>query len=246
MKKDLSSFIAHDNQYVVNDVEVENTLQIIKKYDDDKVFENQGFDRALGLFPNRNLHIDIGSGTGWLLRKTSPLFEKVIGIEPSKAATNVSSRILKDNQNIEYINEDMVDAILKMQLKSPAFFTTSIVLSHIKDFHVSNLLEVLNSAPEGSTLYFYENYDTPISHRHWYIRNRNWWSSQLPNWDLSFFDIQNDIYKSGIFGKCVGAQNVKSFYRMTLVQNISWIMRKYTNNAIKILNKLFKLKIKLR
>ena len=31
--------------------------------------------------------MDIGSGTGWLLGKTAPLFKKVIGVEPSEAAT---------------------------------------------------------------------------------------------------------------------------------------------------------------
>lgn len=246
MKKDLSSYVAHNEQYVVNDIEINNTLRVIQKYDQLDTFKNQGFERALSLFQHRDVHIDIGSGTGWLLRKTAPIFSKVIGIEPSKAATDVSSKILKDFQNIEYINEDMVDALIKLGQTTPAFVTSSIVFSHIKNFHVANFLKELDKLPDGSNLYFYENYGTNISHKHWYIRSKYWWARNLPNWDITFFDIPNNGYTSGIFGSRVGANKVKSNYKMSFLQSITWQANGIINKIIKLINKISKSKIRLR
>ncbi len=218
----MNSYIKHNLEYEINDVTLDHTFETIKKYDEINMFEKQGFISALQNFEHRNLHVDIGSGTGWLIGKTAPIFKKVIGIEPSVTATNASNKVFSDFKNIEYINEDMVDAIKKIEFISPAFFTSSIVFSHIKDYHVSNFLKELNSAPKNSTLYFFENYDTNIHHPFWYIRNKEWWAKRLPNWQLSFIGISNEEYKSGIFGVCVGKENITNTYTLSAKENVKW------------------------
>lgn len=244
MKKDLNSYIKHNSQYVVNDITAENTLETIKKYDALNMFEKQGFAEALKKFDHRKLHIDIGSGTGWLIGKTAPLFEKVIGIEPSKAATHASSLVFSNFKNIEYINEDMVDALKEMKASgkisaatSPIFFTSSIVFCHIKNFHVANFLRELNDMPVGSTFHFFENYDTNIHHAFWYVRNKEWWASRLPNWQLTFMDIPNEEYKSGIFGACVGKEHVTNTYALSFAQRMAWHISGITNLAKKAVRK---------
>lgn len=238
MKKDLNSYIAHNAQYEVNDITEKNTLNTIKKYDALQLYERQGFVSAIEKFSHRKLHIDIGSGTGWLLRKTAPVFEKVIGIEPSKTATQASSKALSQYSNIEYINEDMVDALKVINITEPAFFTSAIVFSHIKNFHVTNFLNELDNAPAGSTLYFFENYDTNIQHPFWYIRNKEWWAKRLPNWQLTFFDLQNDEYKAGIYGINVGRQNVTNTYALSFSRKIIWTISGWINLSKKALKKL--------
>jgi SAM-dependent methyltransferase len=222
----------------VNDITEANTQETVKKYDEQNMFEKQGFKAALEKFDHRKLHIDIGSGTGWLLGKTAPLFEKVIGIEPSKAATHASGLVFSNFKNIEYINEDVVDAMKSMDISSPAFFTSSIVFSHIKNFHVANFLKELNMAPQGSTFHFFENYDTNIQHAFWYIRNKEWWAKRLPNWQLTFMDIPNEEYKSGIFGICVGKENVTDTYSLPLGDKIRWRVSGVVNLARKAIRKI--------
>lgn len=242
MKKDLNSYIKHNSEYIVNDITEENTLEIVRKYDEQNMFEKQGFKIALEKFSHRTLHIDIGSGTGWLLGKTALSFEKVIGIEPSKAATQASSLVFSNFTNIEYINEDMVDAIKSIDITSPTFFTSSIVFSHIKNFHVTNFLKELDCVHNGSTLYFFENYDTNIHHPFWYIRNKEWWASRLPNWQLTFLDIPNQGYKSGIYGVRVGRELVTEVYRLSFGRKALWYVSGVVNLIQKIIRKYNPLK----
>lgn len=242
MKKDLNSYIKHNSEYVINDITTENTLKIIRKYDEQNMFEKQGFKIALEKFNHRELHVDIGSGTGWLLGKTAPLFKKVIGVEPSEAATKASGLVFSNFTNIEYINKDMIDAIKDINIIHPTFFTSSIVFSHIKNFHVTNFLKELDSAPNGSTLHFFENYDTNIKHPFWYIRNRKWWADRLPNWQLTFLDIPNHGYKSGIFGIRIGRDFVTEKYNLSFIKRIKWHISGIINLTLKAIRKFNPLK----
>lgn len=223
MKKDLKSYVEHDKDYHgVFDIE---SFRKIKDFvEKNNELEKTGFKKAIAQSGNNKLHIDIGSGGGWLLYNTSPIFEKVIGVEPSKAACDNVNILIKEYgyNNIEIINADMIDALKTLDLKIPAFLTTTVVLSHIKDFYVKQFLQLLNTIPNGSTLYFCERHDRNIHQNLWHIRRKYWWAKNLSEWQLEFFDIENDGYKTGIFGRKVGKENVTNHFIPTLKENILW------------------------
>ena len=223
MKKDLKSYVEHDRDYR-GQFGIESFRKAKADYDASGMFEHDGFKRAIDMTPIRKLHIDIGSGGGWLLFKTSPLFEKVIGIEPSKAACDNVAMLIQEYKlnNIELINADMTDALGKLKLATPVFFTTAIVFSHIKDYYVKEFLKLLNTVPDGSTLFFCERYDKNIHQNLWHIRRKYWWAKNLPEWQLEFFELNISGYKSGIFGRKIGAQNVKNGYVPSLKDNLLW------------------------
>ncbi len=240
MKKDLVSFEKHNSQYLMEDV---NTVaSIIKDYEESdrqNKFAFDGFERAINMTnPLPKKHIDMGSGLGWVVRKTSPLFETVYAVEPSKRATELASSALKEKTNITYINEEMVEALGKIDLTTPVFITTSVVLSHIKDEYVSFFLHKLATLPNGSAFFFDERYDKNIQWRLWYIRSTEWWATNLPDWQLSFFDIHNSGYKTGIYGLKVGKENVTNSYRMNIIQKIGWLANGILYTALGLLRKL--------
>ena len=50
----------------------------------------------------------------------------------------------------------MVDGIKDININDSIFITTSVVLSHIKDYYVEEFLGLLNKLPNNSVLYFDE------------------------------------------------------------------------------------------
>ncbi len=226
MKKDIESYIEHNKQY--EDPLVRKWIREECIRDDLNMFEKLGFKKAVDENPKvRNLHIDIGSGAGGLLFKTAPYFKKAIGIEPSKAAIEIAKAFTRGGvKNIEFINAGAVDAIRSLDLDEPVFFTTSIVFSHLKDYHVAECLKLINNAPLGSILLFNEPYDKNIQRRLWYVRRKRWWAENLPNWTLSFREHTDDgyKYKYGIFGICVGRENVINNYKTNVLEDILWII----------------------
>lgn len=234
---DTDSYKAHNSNFI--DLHTyDYSTKIIKDYDDKRLFEGGGYTTALKKFTHRSTHIDIGTGIGWLLRKTSPLFDRVIGIEPSETAVAVSKEILKEYDNISHINKPMLEAFQDIPFDTPIFFTSSTVFSHISDFHVAQFLSLLQSVQNGSTLYFDENYNTNINHKLWRIRNKEWWAKNLPDWQLSFFDIQNDGYSLGIYGEKVGKENVTNTYSLSVFKKIIWQIQGVANFGIKVLHKI--------
>lgn len=242
--EDTSSFNAHNAEYE-RLYTVESIEQLYLHYDQNKSFENEGYAKALTLFSHRNLHVDIGTGSGWLLRKTAPSFTIDIGVEPSQAIVKIARQTLSEFKNISFINKGMIEAFIDIPLDRPVFFTSSTVFSHIDDDTVINFLTLLANAPKGSTLYFGENYDTAINHKLWHIRNKGWWSKNLPDWEIKFFDILNDGYMHGIFGTYVGRDNVQNHHTMNVTQRIQWRLHGLVNLAIKASNKLLKTKFQL-
>ncbi len=222
MRKDLRSYLAHNEEYESDPNSIENNIRLIKMYQNIKLFETLGFERALNNFDHRDLHVDLGSGTGWLINETAPKFKLVIGVEQSTAAIKTSESILAAHKNILYVNKDMVEWTEKKIFTKPVFFTSAMVFSHIKDHYVTKLLTNIDSSPLGSTLYFNENYDTNIHQPLWHIRNKSWWAKRLPNWQLTFFQIPNDVYISGIYGERVGRENVIEKYNLSLLEKIGW------------------------
>lgn len=202
--KDNNSYMAHNNDYKKSGPEWHK--QVFKEYEELNVFEKMGFKKVIDENLHvRELHIDIGCGAGWLLRKTAPFFKKVIGIEPSKTAIEIAREITKEYNNIEFINLSAIEALKSIDLKTPCLFTACMVFSHIGDCHVGKILEIINNkAPMGSILYFYEPYDKNIQVSLWYVRRKKWWRENLSNWDLSFSAIKDKGYRKGISGKFVG------------------------------------------
>lgn len=223
MKKDLKSYVEHNKDYE-GQFGIDSFRKNITDYEDVGLFKREGFEKAISMVKERDTHIDIGSGGGWLLFKTSPLFKKVIGIEPSKAACENAKKLINEfgYTNIELIDRDMIDAIQNLSLQKPVFFTTAIVLSHIKNFYIKDFLSLLNTVPDNSTLFFSERYDKNIHQPLWYIRRKYWWAKHLPEWQLEFFDLSVNGYKSGIFGKKVGKINVTNTYKPTMMENVLW------------------------
>ena len=224
MQKDLKSYLAHHSSYSDPNVNsLAKNIELHERYRLENLFVLNGFELAIKLtscLPST--HIDIGSGTGWLLRYTSRLFKNVIGIEPSEPAVKVAQQIYTSYPNISFVNQDMVDALQTLSPSDPVFLTTAIVLSHINNEYVAYFLAKVNELPIGSVLYFDEGYDKNINTNLWYIRSRQWWAKNLPNWQIVFLNLDISGYKRGIYGVCVGDMNVLPMNTMGKIEKLAW------------------------
>jgi hypothetical protein len=239
MKKDLKSFHRHDAQYSTSKNMYDETLSDIERYDKTMQFERMGFKLALRLTSLRpKIHIDIGSGNGWLLRKMSPYFEKAIGIEPSRTATETCRKVYKEIPNISLINSDMCDGLDELKPTEPVFLTTSVVLSHIEDFYVASFLEKVNALPVGSAFCFAEAYDTNHNWKYWHIRNKDWWIKNLPNWQLLFLNLEIDGYAHSIYGVCVGKDKVRTQKLMSLAERMRWNLSVIHHQTARVIRKV--------
>lgn len=221
------SFIEHNKQYETTS-NLSWHIEEYKKNDSIKLFELMGFRRVFEeVGKDIKIHIDLGSGGGYLVNKSSNFFEYVYGIEPSKAAIEISKEITKSHSKIIFINSGMVDGIQNIDFKSQPFLvTTSAVLSHIDDDHVTTFLNLLNKiATPGSKLYFYEPYDKNININLWHVRNKFWWIDRLSGWKLKFYDVPDCGYKKGIEGEYMGGdcRSINySRYPSNFIKELSW------------------------
>lgn len=218
------SFAAHHAGY-----ETEFGIDWCRKhyadYEARNLFSIQGFEKhVLEAKQTLSTHIDIGSGAGWLVRKTAPHFATVYAVEPSLAATEIAKELNTDLSNIQFMNMGMFEFMTKHQPQEPYLTTTATVLSHIDNATVKNFLKILNDAPIGSRLYFGEPFDRNRYQYLWFIRSREWWAAQLTNWQLEFSDCMNDSYPYGIAGVAVGKANVTNRYRMSITEKIVWLV----------------------
>jgi hypothetical protein len=135
----------------------------------------------------------------------------------------------------------MVEAYKKLNLKEPAFFTTGAVLSHIENYYVVEFLKLLDTAPLGSVLFFSENYDQNMDWEMWHIRNQEWWSTHLSNWQLIFCNIANDGYSSGIYGIRIDPTNkLKNLKRMGSYK-LLWKLNGIYNTLKRVYKKILRL-----
>lgn len=238
MKKDLQSYRKHDLGYE-SEPEYYTKEAILERTENGNYFQNLGFKLAISITKNlpRN-HIDIGSGVGWLVAKMSPYFTKSIGIEPSKKAVEAAMVLTENMDNVSFLEMDMVDAYKKLDIKEATFFTTSTVLSHIEDFYVAELLKLINNAPNGSVLFFNENYDKNINWRMWHIRNKEWWRNNLPGWQLIFLDIDNNSYSAGIYGIKISEKEILNTQKRSMLWDIFWKIDYILNISNRIVNKI--------
>lgn len=241
MKKDFTSYKKHDSDFKSDGNTLKKTLEIINTYDEVNQFKLLGFDYAIRLSnPLPKIHVDIGSGNGWLVKKTSPLFEKVIGIEPSETGVQIAKEVNHDKKNVSFLNKDMVDGLKELSLNSPVFITTATVLSHIEDFYVEEFLKQVNNLPIDSVLCFDERYDKNIHWKLWHIRNKDWWRKNLPNWQLIFFDLENNGYASTIFGTCLGQQGVLKTKQLHGFSKFFWDISKFFQLAERLIKKVYR------
>lgn len=242
MKKDLQSYEKHNSQYITETNSYSSTLEIIKKYDTLNQFKITGFDIAIKLSnPLPTVAIDIGSGTGWLVQKLSTFFKKVIALEPSYAATEVSKQINKDFENIEFVVKEAVDFFKDRNFSDPVFITTSVVLNHIEDYHVKNLLHLIDKLPEKSRLFFDERYDKNTNWNMWHVRNKDWWRENLPSWQLIFLDISNSGYRSGIYGIRVADEQKVETKSDNIIEKIIWKVSYFYNIAYRVYKKIWRI-----
>lgn len=244
MKKDLKSYEKHNKGYIEDPSYYEKEA-IINRTEQYKDFERSGFALALLITSKMpSIHIDIGSGVGWLVRKMSPRFSKSYGIEPSHSAVEAAKKLNEDTPNIHFLEMDMVDGYKKINLESPAFFTTGAVFSHIENYYVAEFLKLLNEAPTDSVLFFSENYDKNIDWEMWHIRSKEWWRGNLSNWQLIFLDIENQGYSSGIYGLKMEKLDLLATNHRSGVWKYFWSTEKLSNIAIRIIKKIKRLTIK--
>jgi hypothetical protein len=239
------SFAAHNKQYET-DSNLEWHFQEYKKFDTAAFIKSAGF---LDLFSEVSkrirIHIDVGSGAGFLVMRSAKFFDKSIGVEPSLAATNIALQFPNDLGNIEYINMFMTEWVAQAKFTSPVFVTTSAVLSHIEDPHVQCFLNLLcERLPDGSELYFYEPYDKNIQTSLWHVRSRYWWMRNMPHCTLKFLSIRDSGYDKGIYAikdaKKYNASNLtlnKPAVYETIIWNLSGVMYKLRFMLLKLIRR---------
>ncbi len=239
-----ASYEAHNAEYeTVSDITW--CIQHYKEYNDNNTYGRLGHESAAQVASKTiACHIDIGSGAGWLLSKTAPLFQAVIGVEPSVAATKTAETLNQGTNNISFVTAGMIDFMQERTFTDPVFVTTSTVLSHIDNKTVESFLHLVNELPMQSVLYFGEPYGKNRYQYLWFVRSKAWWAAALPDWQLEFKAIPNDQYTFGIYGTKVGRNAVTDRYQQTTLEKICWLMSgapSYSKNlARKILHTLTK------
>lgn len=134
--------------------------------------------------------VDIGCGTGWFANYlvTERGYKTVYAIEPSQAAVNIAKELYSDQKKVKYIVGFAEHEIVKLKLKTPTLFSTMCVLAHIPDESVIQILEAINqSAPIGSVLTFSEPWGPEYHRDCWHIRDSEWWSDRMPDWEFEFY-----------------------------------------------------------
>jgi len=157
----------------------------------DKAFNNEEIkaDRLLEKYPDiRKNAIDIGSGGGWMSAKLSKIFENVFSIEPSPKAIQICKKMYYI-PNIEWIEGYAEDVLKEKNLPTEnVFINTCSVFIHLDDEYVIPTLQYINQNFKNSILSFQEFWseDTPFNQPLTNCRTKDWWRSNLSNWNLDF------------------------------------------------------------
>lgn len=185
-KYDIKSYVAHNEDYT-NFYTIEKVRKSFEKYEKQNLFRICGYEKMITRYPGvRGVHIDIGAGCGWLAKKTSAYFGKVIAIEPSVAAIIMAKEITRGCKNIDFVISDAITALGILAPDSPVFFTTSTVFAHLEVGYLNDLLGLLNNMPTGSIFVFDEPYGCELNEEGWCVRPEEWWTEKLPDWHLKF------------------------------------------------------------
>ena len=207
LQSSTGSFKRHNSQYEeAGKLEAERALGL-KNLEDDMINNPEMKVRdLLALHPGIATGVDIGTGTGWSAAALSPLLEAVIAIEPSEAALAIAEQIYTQNDypNISWKQGFAEAELLQLKLIKPTLFLTGCVLSHIRDKEVIAICNAISkAAPSGSVLAFAECWGDESWHQlMWHVRTKDWWQTQLPDWELTFHGpaIADTNYHKGFWG----------------------------------------------
>ena len=149
--------------------------------------------RDLDRFTHLKEAVDVGSGCGWfssyLIEKRK--FKKVYAIEPSKAAIDISKKIVDSADKINWINGYAEEKIRRLDLKEPTFFNFMCILAHMPDDLAEEVCKAVDIvAPIGSVASFSEpwgEYHNDINDC-WHIRPKQWWQDIFKNWSFEFYE----------------------------------------------------------
>jgi len=142
---------------------------------------------------NSNLKtcIDLGSGTGWVSNILSENFSRVIAIEPSLSAIEISKHYFGhgSTSNIEWKHGYAEEVLLKLgELTGPTFLFTGVVLSHTPHKVAKKILKYINEdLAVGSTGLLIEAWGRPRSETLWHVRSKVWWQKNLSDCELDFY-----------------------------------------------------------
>lgn len=151
------------------------------------------------------LAVDIGSGVGWMSKFLSTKFEKVLAIEPSQSASNISKKLIV-NDNIRFINDYAEKTLNELSpSKDPVFYVTGRVLTHLGDKQTIAIINAINKhSCSGSVFSLAEVWGEENFHqRIWHIRTKKWWKHYFgSSWIIDFQN--NPIQAKGRFVGMIG------------------------------------------
>lgn len=130
-----------------------------KQYDEDSLDNAAiGVDRPIILTMLENLDnnavgLDLGCGTGLMMKEIAPKVKKIIGIDLSSGMIKKATDNLKGIDNIELINGDFVSEIVKLEAASFDFIVSSLAICHIGELEVL-FLEINRVLKSGGVFIF--------------------------------------------------------------------------------------------
>ena len=185
-----ASFLRHDAQYRHADAIARAIAVTDDRYRSDAANSSElNLDVTIRSHPQLKVAVDVGSGIGWLSGWLAGRFERVISIEPSRAAVGIAQHIQRDRSDrITWRVGLAEDELSKLTLSAPALFVTGRVLTHLGDRSVNRILRSIDSiAPKGSVMVLSELWGEPHRERMWHIRSREWWAAAVgARWELEF------------------------------------------------------------
>ncbi len=151
---------------------------------------------AMSENPGLKICIDLGSGTGWVSNLLSEKFTRVIAIEPSASAIEISKHYFSHGfaSNIEWKHGFAEKVLLEQNdLAGPIFVFTGVVLSHTPNRVAKKILRFINdNLALGSTGLLIEAWGNPRSESLWHIRSKEWWQANLSNCELDFYGPERE------------------------------------------------------
>jgi hypothetical protein len=141
--------------------------------------------------PNLKTCIDLGSGTGWVSNILSEKFSRVVSIEPSTSAIEISKHCFGYgySSNIEWMQGFAEEILPELdELSGPTFVFTGVVLSHTPNSVAKKILRYFDeNLLIGSAGLLVEAWGNPRSEKLWHIRSKAWWQENLSNCEIDFY-----------------------------------------------------------
>ena len=187
------SSIVHGNSYK-NELNGKSMVEYEMHLDKEASFDDlgNGYRQVIIDYSKKsNVAVDIGAGTGWLSLFLNQFFKTVISVEPSTSGIELSKELvakIPSESKLIYFNQKAEDFLTTAKFNLPTFIFFQTVLSHLPNKQVKKILTSMDdSFPLGSLILFSEVFGDRYQEPMWYVRDKLWWQSNLPNWELNFF-----------------------------------------------------------